>query len=171
MDPFITKYLNAWKNPVVRSNIGNDLVKIESKIKNENVNEKKIKSNIRDKWKSATKKIIKQNIQNKYYEFLMGNPNAYDQKQMETLQPPPYGTCDDPDQFYQKYSNFNGIVDFKCFERKIWPDWRWHKHGEYIGNIDHHGLEYLGEANGENGKPLIDVQYSFVITSNKPKGF
>jgi hypothetical protein len=73
-------------------------------------------------------------------------------KEVEIIkEPPPYGICDYEEQFYKKYPKFSGY------------DWRWHKWGDYIGDYDLSGIEYLYEANGKNGRPLIDIQYFFKI--------
>lgn len=44
---------------------------------------------------------------------------------------------------------------------KIGKGWRWHKWGQYIGQHKLDGLEFLSDANGEEGRPRIDEQWLF----------
>ncbi|CAH6420944.1 Hypothetical protein KVN_LOCUS79 [uncultured virus] len=77
---------------------------------------------------------------------------------------PIYGVCDKPEQFVKKFKNFNGIIYFNPVYRSLQPKeggWRWCKWGEYIGEYDIENIEYLYEAKGTKGRPLIDEQWLF----------
>lgn len=86
-----------------------------------------------------------------------------DNKDKEDQKMPAYGVCDSPLQLAQKFPDFTGNVWFCEILRKNQQDggWRWHKWGDYVGEYDLSNIEYLSEANGEDGAPLIDVQYLF----------
>lgn len=79
-------------------------------------------------------------------------------------EPNSYGTCDYPEQLAEKYPRFKGVKYFTRFSRAEEPErygWRWHRRGVYIGNYDIRHIEYIFEADGVDGRPLIDHQYVF----------
>ncbi len=82
---------------------------------------------------------------------------------------PCFGTCDSPEQLAKRFPKYRGKVHFIMFARenvkksKIRKGFRWHKYGEYCGDreADMDRIEYLNEANGKQGRPLINVIYTF----------
>lgn len=174
-DLLVNKYLNQWKIKD-KYNYDDESLMIESKM--EQMNELNRKNYIKDKWKQCIQFVIDQK-----YKKLKKERNQLilekelkrqeDEKKLkfEQSNPPPYGVCDDQKQFFDKYPLFNGRVNFFIIDRLTCHDWRWCKHGEYIGNYNLEGMEYLYEANGKNGKEQIDIQYMFRISSNRPRGY
>lgn len=82
--------------------------------------------------------------------------------------PPSYGVCDSVEQFASKYPHFEGIVNFTPVYRekqRAYGSWRWHKWGPYIGIHDIYDIEYLYEADGKEGRPLINEQWLFDLNS------
>ena len=104
---------------------------------------------------------------------------------MDQNRPPAYGVCDSPDQFASRFPTHRGLVGFLCVDREseppslssilklvqsgAWPTklhalgqgWRWHKWGPYVGVHNLHGLEYLSDADGQEGRIQIDEQWVF----------
>ena len=84
---------------------------------------------------------------------------------MEQDQPPSYGVVDYPEQLGERFPKFNGVMYFFEVRREEqpygWGGWRWRKWGPYLGKHLIHGMEYLSEADGTYGRPLIDVQWCF----------
>lgn len=78
---------------------------------------------------------------------------------------PEYGTCDNPEQLAVKFPKYGGVVHFMKVHRdrvnELRSGWRWHKWGAYFGDHKIDQIEYLNEANGEDGRPLINLQYVF----------
>lgn len=77
---------------------------------------------------------------------------------------PCYGVCDSPEQLAAKYPKYRGRVYFRTANRESQPKergWRFHKYGPYVGKHNLIGIEYLREANGKHGKPLIDETWMF----------
>ena len=83
---------------------------------------------------------------------------------------PAYGTCDYPQQLAERFDKYTGSVYMLSVLRINQPKeggWRWHKWGEYCGDERPENLsgsyypEYLREANGKRGNPLIDEAWIF----------
>jgi hypothetical protein len=79
--------------------------------------------------------------------------------------PPEYGVVDYPEQLGFRFPNFVGSKEFFPVYRKEQPyglgGWRWHKWGPYLGTYNIRGMEYLSYADGNEGRPKIDVQWCF----------
>lgn len=100
-------------------------------------------------------------------------PGHESNSEEEMTTPPSYGVCDSVEQFVKKFPDFEGEYYFGPVFRQNqetrYGGWRWHKWGPYIGEHDISGIEYIYEADGENGNPLIDVQFCF--TDNHTHSF
>lgn len=80
-----------------------------------------------------------------------------------------YGTCDSFDQVWEAYPQL--LTDPRHFILRVYKvhkkdqserdGWRWHKHGEYLGNRSE-GYEYLYD------EPNIDFVWSFSVIQVKP---
>jgi hypothetical protein len=82
---------------------------------------------------------------------------------------PADGTCDFPEQLARKFPMYSGKMYMSKVERCTQPKnrgWRWHKWGEYHGKLRiNTGYsfkpEYLYDANGKHGNPVIDEAWVF----------
>lgn len=88
----------------------------------------------------------------------------YDEENVHCI--PESGVCDSVQQLAEKYPLYNGIIYASVVYREqtrnaVREGWRWHKWGEYVGDYDLSNIEYLDEADGQNGRPLIDSQIVF----------
>lgn len=85
---------------------------------------------------------------------------------------PEFGTCDSLEQLLEKFPKYRGPLEFSSVHRSAQPKrngWRWHKWGEYCGELRcGNDPEYLYDANGKRGNPLIDVTYVFARYSQYP---
>lgn len=86
---------------------------------------------------------------------------------------PLYGVADSPEQlakYLYEHKAGKKIYYMKCIKRSGEPSyggWRWHKWGQYIGEFNlPDDLEYLYDANGKDGMPLIDEQWVFTNQSS-----
>lgn len=89
---------------------------------------------------------------------------------------PCFGTCDSPEQLAVRFPKYQGRVHFSKYVRehvkrsKLHSGIRASKWGDYCGehkdDIDR--IEYLNEANGKEGRPLINVIYTF---DRRPRQF
>lgn len=80
---------------------------------------------------------------------------------------PSYGVCDSPEQLARRFPEYKGTVYMEEMRREDQPargGWRWREWGEYVGDLDpqpEHYVEYLYDADGEDGCPCIDSQWIF----------
>jgi hypothetical protein len=89
---------------------------------------------------------------------------------------PAFGTCDSPEQLAVRFPKYKGRVYFSKYVRedvkrsKLRTNIRPSKWGDYCGDHedDIDRIEYLNEANGKEGRPLINVIYTF---DRRPRQF
>lgn len=81
---------------------------------------------------------------------------------------PSFGVCDSPKQMAELLSaggyKLPQVYHMHAIMRKEqspYGGFRWHKHGPYVGKHDISDMEYLYEADGEDGRPRIDEQWVF----------
>jgi hypothetical protein len=147
MDQYISSQLNRWKTGIEYTDYKHKFIEIPKE------------------------DDIKEDNSEKEDDIIIEKDDDIEEKLIEPkIEVPNYGVCDNEEQFYRKYPKFMGYVTFSQINRTNCHDWRWHKWGDYIGDYDLSGMEYLYEADGRNGRPLIDIQYYFKIMSMRPLG-